>query len=401
MNRTIFIACAILLMCSSALFADLSQPWNNPSGGTLPAGCKHLTFYSAANKTTIGYIIYLPPDYDSGSTSTTHYPVVYSFHGMGGNEWGNVAFASTLQSNINSKAVNPMIWVFVSGHGNSFYADSKDGSIKCETSIINELLPHVDSLFHTIPDRKHRATHGISMGGFGSMMMAFKHYDLFGQAVPDIAASVDWDTLSTQQFDQSIPTQIFGSDSNYFNNNYYPFTFVKKNADSLKAMGMKVHMADNPGDVTMGPLYSYNVAMRELLKSKGIYVEFDSTAGNGHVGVTSGSNAVAMLKFISDNFAAATSVAPPAQRIASGSASAPCSGRIAAMGNFIIPPEWRAVFKEVAVHSLLGRLLGYESIEGKTMLEGSSLSKRYGAGAVFLRPVNARRALSQVSLHLR
>jgi hypothetical protein len=107
-----------------------------------------------------------------------------------------------------------------------------------------------------------------------------------------------------------------------------------------------------------------------------------------------------MLKFISDNFAAATPVAPPAQRIATRSTSAPYSGRIIAMGNFIIPHEWRAAFKEVAVHSLLGRLLGYENIEGKAMLEGSSLSKRYGTGAVFLKPVNARHALSQASLHL-
>jgi len=132
-----------------------------------------------------------------------------------------VPLASTLQSSICSKAVDPMIMVFVNGHGNSFYADSKNSSIRCETSIVNELIPHVDSLFRTIPDRKHRATHGISMGGFGSMMMAFKHYDLFSQAVPDIAAIINWARISTQQHDRSIPTDIFGSDSNYFNNNYY------------------------------------------------------------------------------------------------------------------------------------------------------------------------------------
>ena len=67
-----------------------------------------------------------------------------------------------------------------------------------------------------------------------------------------VLRSLTGDTLRAQQFDQSIPTKIFGSDSNYFNNNYYPPTFVKKNTDSLKAMGMKVHMADNPGDNTMG-----------------------------------------------------------------------------------------------------------------------------------------------------
>ena len=387
MNRKIFAACAILALCGSALYADLSQPWNNPSGGTLPAGCRHLTFYSAANNTTIGYIIYLPPGYDSSAAAATRYPVVYSFHGMGGNEWGNAAIASTLQADINAKTVVPMIMVFVNGHGNSFYADSKDGSIKCETSIIKELIPHVDSLFHTAADRKHRATHGISMGGFGSMMMAFKHYDLFGQAVPDIAATVDWDTLSTQQFDQTIPKNIFGSDSNYFNNNYYPPTFVKKNADSLKAIGMKVHMADNPGDVTMGPLYSYNVAIFNLLKSKGIYVEFDTTAGNGHVGVTSGSHAEAMLKFISDNFASATLVASPAQRTAAGPALQPRCGRVTGQGNFIIPSKWHSISREIGLYSILGRLLGCESIEGRTMLDGTMLAKRYGSGVLFVKPV--------------
>ena len=362
------------------------NPGTTRTGGTLPAGCKHLTFYSASNKTTIGYIIYLPPDYDSSVTGATRYPVVYSFHGMGGNEWGNVDMASTLQSNITSKTVNPMIMVFVSGHGNSFYADSKDGTIKCETSIVNELIPHVDSLFHTMADRKHRATHGISMGGFGSMMMAFKHFDLFSQAVPNIAASVDWDTLSTQQFDQSIPKQIFGGDSNYFNNNYYPFTFVNKNADSLKAMGMKVHMADNPNDVTMGPLYSYNVVMYKLLKSKGIYVEFDTTAGSGHVGSTSGSHAIDMLKFLSNNFAAATAVCPMERRAAVGGAAAPNFVRFTAGINFMIPRQWSASFKDVAVYSVLGRQLGRQSIEGKRFLNGNALSKRYGEAALFLKP---------------
>jgi S-formylglutathione hydrolase FrmB len=386
MNRKIFNACMGLLLCGSALFADLSQPWNNPTGGTLPTGCKHLTFYSAANKTTIGYIIYLPPQYDSSSTSAVRYPVVYSLHGMSGNEWGNVALASALQSSIDSKAVNPMIMVFVSGRGNTFYADSKDGSVKCETSIIKELIPHVDSLFHTIPDRAHRGVNGVSMGGFGAQMLAFKHYDLFGHVGSFIAALVDWDTLSEQQFDQSIPTKIFGSDSNYFNDNYYPFTFVKKNIDSLKAMGMKVRMADGDNDYSMGPLYDYNKAMFSLLKAKGIPATFDTIKGGGHSIDLSSAHAVSMLKFHSDNFTLPTSAISPEKHITTKSAGAHSCGRILGAELFIIPREWLATSKKVEVYSLGGRLLGYETIEGKTILNGSPLSKRYGTGAFFLKP---------------
>jgi enterochelin esterase-like enzyme len=387
MNRIIIAACIGLFMCGSA-FCDLSQPWNNPSGGTLSTGCKHLTFHSASNNTDIGYIIYLPPNYDSSSTSTTRYPVVYSFHGMSGNEWGNASIASNVQSDINSNTIIPMIWVFVSGHGNSFYADSKDGSIKCETSIIKELIPHVDSLFHTIADRKHRATHGISMGGFGSMMMTFKHYDMFSQAVPNVAATVDWDTLRDQQFDQTIPKNIFGSDSNYFNNNYYPFTFVNKNADSLKAIGTKVLIVDNPQNTTMGPLYNYNVAMYKLLKSKNISVEFDSTSGSGHV-AASGTHLEALLKFVSNNFASATPVVSKAEQKSTTSNMTVYCARMTSASNFSIPQSWHATYKKAALYSMLGKVLGYENIEGKTMLDIKPLLKKYGDNLFLVKPVES------------
>jgi len=377
----------IWLFGFAGVSADQSQPWNNPSGGTLPTGCQHLTYYSAANKTTIGYIIYLPPDYTSNATA--RYPVVYSLHGMGGNEWGNLPYAPVLQAKILTKEINPMIMVFVSGRGNTFYADSKDGAVKCETSIVNELIPHVDSLFRTLPDRGHRAVNGISMGGFGALMLAMKHFELFGHVCSDIAALVNWDTLSAQQFDQSIPQGIFGSDSNYFNSNYYPPTFVKKNADTLKALGMTVHMADNPQDTPMGPLYSYNLSMRNLLKSKGIPVEFDSAAGVGHSADFSGASGIAILKFHSAAFAAApvTSAFPnPSIRLA----GAPAFRRLNGPGAFAIPLQWHAASGEVAVYSLYGRDLGRESIAGEAVLDGAALERRYDNAVLIVRPIGNR-----------
>ncbi len=384
MRRFFLSGFQIALVCCGALCADESQPWNNPNGGTLPTGCQHLTFYSAANKTTIGYIIYLPPGYNSDTT--VRYPVVYSLHGMGGNEWGNLPYASVLQSNILSKAFIPMIMVFVSGRGNSFYADSKDGSVMCETSIVQELIPHVDSLFRTLPDRSHRGVDGVSMGGFGALMLAFKHYDLFGHVCSDIAALVDWDTLSTQQFDQTIPQQIFGSDSNYFNNNYYPFTFVRKNADTLKTLGMKVHMADNPNDTPMGPLWSYNLAMRSLLVSTGIPVEFDSAAGNGHTADFTGPSGIAILKFHSDAFAAA-SVTSTSPNLSIRLQAAPAFRCVSGNGIFSIPPQWQVNSTGVAIYSASGRELGRERIAGKAVLGGAAWGKRFGSGLLIIKPL--------------
>jgi enterochelin esterase-like enzyme len=383
MNLNIHSLLGAALLCLGVPSIVLAQSWNTTNGGALPAGCQHRTYYSAANKTTIGYNIYLPPDY--AANASARYPVVYSLHGMGGNEWGNLGYATALQSGINSKTINPMIMVFVNGRSNTFYADSKDGSVKCETTLIKELIPHIDSAFRTLPDRAHRAANGISMGGFGALMLATKHHELFGHATSVIAALVNWDTLSAQQFDQSIPTRIFGSDSAYFNGNYYPPTFVKQNAASLKASGSKFRMADNPGDVSMGPLYSYNVSMRNLLKANGIPVEFDSTAGNGHVADYTGRSGVAILKFHSDAFAAApvSLGRGPAFGPAAGSSDA----RLTAMADFAIPERWQAHYCEVAIHSTSGRRLGRESIIGVTVLDGGSLAKRYGGGILMIKPI--------------
>jgi S-formylglutathione hydrolase FrmB len=384
MNDKLFSAIGNFILCSAALLTAASYNWNNPSG-TLPAGCRHLTFHSAANKTDIGYNIYLPPSYDSAGA--TRFPVVYSLHGMGGNESGNITLASTLQSNINSKTVKPMIMVFVNGKGDSFFADAKNGSIMCETSIIKELIPHIDSLFLTIPNRASRGVNGVSMGGFGAMMLAFKHPDLFGHVGTFIAALVDWDTLRDQQFDKTIPTNIFGSDSNYFNNNYYPFTFVKKNADTLKTVGMKVRMADGDKDFTMGPLFLYNLAMRDLLASKGIPVVFDTIKGGAHAIDLSSAVAVNMLKFHSENFAAATSVTTPSQRSSAGVSSASVRARVVTTATFAIPKQWHSISKEVAMYSPLGKLLGRESIVDKSMINISALAGRFSTNVLFVKPV--------------
>ncbi|HAJ78527.1 MAG TPA: hypothetical protein DCO75_02045, partial [Fibrobacteres bacterium] len=179
---------------------------------------------------------------------------------------------------------------------------------------------------------------------------------------------------------------IFGSDSNYFNDNYYPFTFVNKNADSLKAIGTKVRIVDNPQNTTMGPLYNYNVAMYKLLKNKNIYVEFDSTAGSGHVSA-SGTHLEDLLKFISNNFASATPVVSKAEQKSTASNMTVYCARMTSAGNFSIPQSWHATCKKVALYSIIGRVLGYENIEGKTMLDVKPLLKKYGDKLLLVKPV--------------
>ena len=45
-----------------------------------------------------------------------------------------------------------------------------------------ELVRHIDAFYRTIPDREHRATSGLSMGGFMSFWVAGKYPDMVGSA---------------------------------------------------------------------------------------------------------------------------------------------------------------------------------------------------------------------------
>jgi S-formylglutathione hydrolase FrmB len=51
-----------------------------------------------------------------------------------------------------------------------------------ETYISKELVASIDKNYNTIPDKKHRAITGYSMGGHGALYLAFKHNDIWGVA---------------------------------------------------------------------------------------------------------------------------------------------------------------------------------------------------------------------------
>jgi len=56
------------------------------------------------------------------------------------------------------------------------------GKGRFERYLIEELLPHVDNHFRTIPNRAKRAVDGFSLGGFTAMYLVAKFPELFGSA---------------------------------------------------------------------------------------------------------------------------------------------------------------------------------------------------------------------------
>jgi len=157
----------------------LSAQWVNApkAGAAPPAGVTHKTYRSAAMQCDVGYLVYLPPDYDS--SGARRYPVIYNLHGAGGDEWHGFEEAQLLDKGIRSGKWPPMIMVFPNGGRTTYYKDSADGKSLPETTLIRELIPHIDGTYRTIAERKGRAIEGYSMGGRGSTRLAMKYPEMF------------------------------------------------------------------------------------------------------------------------------------------------------------------------------------------------------------------------------
>lgn len=162
------------------LLAPQDPPWVVPP----KAPIKHLahkTFKSASMGVEVGYHLYLPPGYEE--EKERRYPVIYWHHGMNCHESNDQFPAGVVDKAIRDKTIPPLIVVYPNGGGRTFYADSADGTLKSETMITTELIPHVDATYRTIASREGRALQGMSMGGFGALKLAFKHPELYSSVV--------------------------------------------------------------------------------------------------------------------------------------------------------------------------------------------------------------------------
>jgi len=123
------------------------------------------------------FAVLLPTGYD---TSTRRYPVLFLLHGGGQT---HTAFPSRAWFT-REAAAREMIVVLPNG-GRSFFANAAGLSVaRYEDLIATELVQYVDTHYRTLATRESRAIAGISMGGFGSALIALRHPDLFGTAGP-------------------------------------------------------------------------------------------------------------------------------------------------------------------------------------------------------------------------
>ncbi|MDX2939549.1 alpha/beta hydrolase [Streptomyces ipomoeae] len=117
------------------------------------------------------------------------WPVTYYLNGTSGDQ----SWFRTVYDGEAATASYPSIVVAPAGHAgywSDWYNYGDGGPPKYETFVAEQLIPLIDANFRTAPDRAHRAILGESMGGFGTLMLAARHPDLFA-AASSLSGAVD------------------------------------------------------------------------------------------------------------------------------------------------------------------------------------------------------------------
>lgn len=131
--------------------------------------------------------VFLPSGYEADPDK--RWPVTYVLAGMMNNynSFANLLKGEELTEDYPSIVVSPD---GNSGYWSDWYNGGAFGPPEYETFVIDQLIPLIDARYRTDPRRSQRAISGISMGGYGSMMLAARHPDLFGQSA-SMSGAVD------------------------------------------------------------------------------------------------------------------------------------------------------------------------------------------------------------------
>ncbi|HKV38005.1 MAG TPA: alpha/beta hydrolase-fold protein [Blastocatellia bacterium] len=240
------------------------------------------SFHSDSLGADLNFAIQLPPSYKTDKNR--RYPVLYFLHGMFGTEkeFERRGIAAAVEKMRAEGKFGDFIIVAPAG-GNSFYVNAKNG-VRYEDAIVKDLIPYVERTYRAIGTREGRAIQGISMGGFGALMIAFKHPEMFSSVTTHCAALfVELPKLSgddrRSQFVSHLIGNIFGDppDDAFFQSTN-PISLAEADAAAIKKAHLNIYF--DVGDQDRYGFQKTNTVLDEKLTKAGIPHEFHVFPGN-------------------------------------------------------------------------------------------------------------------------
>ena len=155
---------------------------------------RELLYFSEINNSMRRCYVYTPPGYDQDLEN--RYPVLYLQHGGGEDEtgWSNQGKANLIMDNLIAEGrAKPFIivmdngsWRWPEGTPRPKPGERPAGPWPPEgwadgfmNTILEELIPMIDTRFRTRADQGHRAMAGLSMGGMQTRVITLANPDVF------------------------------------------------------------------------------------------------------------------------------------------------------------------------------------------------------------------------------
>ena len=197
------------------------------------------SLWSYALGTYKGVMVYLPPSYDHGSA---RYPVAYYLHGWSGNEtnWVKAGRLDASMDTLVAGGMREMIVVMPDGDDGWWMTSESlpdlagclralpeyagDPATYCvpwphyDDYVNYDVVRWVDATFRTKADRAHRGVAGLSMGGYGAVLLALQFPETFGAAASHsgVLWPLEWAEAGVRNRPIGTPdstwTRIWGND---------------------------------------------------------------------------------------------------------------------------------------------------------------------------------------------
>lgn len=253
----------------------------------------------------VRFSVCLPANYYETKQS---FPVVYLLHGLGDDETSWLEYGQIGQyagKAIAEKEMIPAIFIMPQGF-RTYYVNDYAGTFLYQDMFVKELVPYIDSLFRTIPEREKRAVTGYSMGGFGAMILPLKHPEIFSVSVPlsmSVRTDAQYMTEDAGGWDEQWG-RLFGAPglkgeeriTDYYRKNSPFHLFAQMTADDVK--NLRIYMDNGDKEQT---LCRSNEELHILMRNRGIPHEYRVRNG-GHSFEYWCSALPNAFRFISDAF---------------------------------------------------------------------------------------------------
>lgn len=212
----------------------------------------------------------------------------------------------------------PPVVVATPSAGRSFYLDRADGSQRWETFLADELLPHLVAATGAGRGGDVVALCGVSMGGLGSLRLAFRRPERFVAVAvlePAIEEATTWPEVALRDVvyrDAGLIAELYGDpvDEAHFHANH-PRALAERNGHRIAAAGLDVYVEVGDEDV-LNLQYGAEALHRQLF-DHGIDHEYRVVRRGNHIGPSLGPRFADALGFVGRSLRALDE--PPADEV--------------------------------------------------------------------------------------